>query len=233
MAYKWIRQFLLGRRQSVKVNGTRSGWSTVTSGIPQGSVLGPVLFVIYINDLPESIMSCVRMFADDTKIWSQVGQSDNHTRLQEDLDRLVSWSLVWQLRFNADKCKVLHVGPNNPEHQYSMESGDTRSVLLSTEVEKDLGVNMDPSLKFSKHTEIQMNKANRILGLIRRSYELLDGESLKRLYMALVRPHLDYCNSVCFPRLIKDKKLLEGVQRRETKLIPDLSNLPYEERLKK
>ena len=114
-----------------------------------------------------------------------------------------------------------------------MESGDTRSVLLSTELEKDLGVNMDPSLKFSKHTEIKVNKANRILGLIRRSYEFLDGESLKRLYMALVRPHLDYCNSVCFPRLIKDKKLLEGVQRRATKLIPDLSNLPYEERLTK
>ena len=102
---------------------------------------------------------------------------------------MVSWSLVWQLRFNADKCKVLHVGPNNPEHQYSMESRGTRSVLLSTELEKDLGVNMDPSLKFSKHTEIQVNKANRILGLIRRSYEFLDGESLKRLYMALVRPH--------------------------------------------
>ena len=141
----------------------------MTSGIPQGSVLGPILFVIYINDLPESIVSCVGMFADDTKIWSQVGQSDNHTRLQEDLDRMVSWSLVWQLRFNTDKCKVLHVGSNNPEHQYSMESGDTRSVLLSTELEKDLGVNMDPALKLSKHTEIQVNKANRILGLIRRS----------------------------------------------------------------
>ena len=88
-------------------------------------------------------------------------------------------------------------------------------------------------LNFSKHTEIQVNKANRILGLIRRSYEFLDGESLKRLYMALVRPHLEYCKSVCFPRLIKDKKPLEGVQRRATKLIPDLSNLPYEERLKK
>ena len=110
---------------------------------------------------------------------------------------------------------------------------DERVNLTKTELERDLGVNIDNELKFSEHVEIQVNKANRLLGLIRRSYEHLDSESLKLLFIALVRPHLEFANSVWSPRLEKDKKLIEGVLHRATKVIPGLRNLSYEERLAK
>ena len=105
--------------------------------------------------------------------------------------------------------------------------------LASSECEKDLGINIDNKLKFSKHIEIQVNKANKILGLIRRSYQFLDCKSLKQLFVALVRPHLEYGNSVWSPKLEKDKQLIESVLRRATKLMPSLNKFEYEERLKK
>ena len=205
----------------------------LTSGIPQGSVLGPILFVLFINDLPDDILSSIVMFADDTKLWSKVNNTEDRAALQFDIDKLATWSNDWQLSFNADKCKSLHLGHNNHEYQYSMPSTVTRKPIEKTNLEKDLGVNIDVQLKFSKHIEIQVNKANKILGMIRRSYEFLDGDSLKILFIALVRPHLEYSNAVWSPRYIKDKKLMERVQRRATKLIPDLKELPYETRLKK
>ena len=114
-----------------------------------------------------------------------------------------------------------------------MPSTVARKPLGKTNLEKDLGVNVDAKLKFSKHIEIQVNKANKILGMIRRSYEFIDGDSLKRLCIAIVRRHLEYSNVVWSPRYIKDTKLMERVQCRATKLIPDLKELPYETRLKK
>ena len=114
--------------------------------------------------------------------------------LQEDLNQLAKWADRWQLRFNASKCKALHIGRNNPGYNYYMknENGE-RTTLENTVLEKDLGVNIDPTLKFSLHTEMQVNKANKIMGLIRRSYQHLDPSSFKLLFTALVRPHLEYC----------------------------------------
>ncbi len=229
----WIEQFLKGRRQRVRVNGEVSEWKDVTSGIPQGSVLGPVLFVIFINDLPEVVQSYVEMFADDTKIFSTVKEEDS-LQLQEDLHSLTDWANIWQLRFNAAKCKTLHLGNGNQKKKYVMTDGEGKEEMLEgTELEKDLGIHVDPSLKFSKHVEVQVNKANRILGLIRRSYQHLDMESFKRLFTALVRPHLEYGVVVWSPRLIKDKDMIEGVLRRGSKLIPGLKDLPYDKRLEK
>ena len=109
--FKWIRNFLSDRSQRVKVNGSYSDWSKVTSGIPQGSVLGPILFTIFINDLPGEIQSSIKIFADDTKIYNSISNSDV---LTDDLSKLVSWSdKWWLLPFNVDKCKVLHYGRNN------------------------------------------------------------------------------------------------------------------------
>ena len=105
--------------------------------------------------------------------------------------------------------------------------------LENSEIERDLGVQVDKDLRFSQHIETQVNKANRLLGLIRRSYEHLDAESMKLLFVALVWPHLEFGNVVWSPRLEKDKKLVEGVQRRATKIIPGLKDLTYEQRLEK
>lgn len=232
---QWIRDFLIGRRQRVSVNGTLSDWAAVGSGVPQGSVLGPVLFVVFINDLPECLSSLCSMYADDTKVYRRVDGPEDRNKLQSDLNGLVDWADTWQLRFNADKCKVLHLGKKNRQFEYEMRkhvSTETNR-LQATELEKDLGVNMDNELKFSKHIEIQVNKANRLLGLVRRSYEYLDSEAMKLLFVALIRPHLEFGNVVWHPHLERDKKLVEGVLRRATKVIPGLKDLTYEERLKK
>ena len=230
----WIEHFLIGRRQRVSVNGAVSEWSSVTSGVPQGSVLGPVLFVIFINDLPEVLSSWCEMYADDTKVSASVDTDSERQMLQMEIDRLVEWADVWQLRFNASKCKVIHFGRNNPEHRYTMRlhQSEDRIMLEATTLEKDLGAQVDLELKFSSHIEMQVAKANKILGMIRRSYQFLDGESMRLLFTALVRPHLEFANVAWSPRFQKDKNLIEGVLRRATKLVPRLTNLPYGERLK-
>jgi hypothetical protein len=230
----WIENFLTGRKQRVKVNGDFSDWNDVTSGVPQGSVLGPVLFVLFINDLPDVVTNLCSMYADDTKIYGPVSTQAEAQTLQEDLDNLVEWSDKWQMRFNAEKCSLLHLGNKNMKMDYSMGShGGDRVVLNSSEGERDLGVFVDCDLKFSEHVEKQVNKANKILGLVRRSYEYLDCETMRMLFIALVRPHLEFANVVWSPRLEKDKQLIEGVLRRATKCIPGLKNMEYEDRLRK
>jgi len=276
--HEWIKSFLLGRRQLVKVNGKRSTWGKVESGIPQGSVLGPCLFVVFINDMHENIHNKIKLFADDTKLYGPAEQS-----MQEDVSRLMQWSTIWQLKFNRDKCKVIHFGRSNPGLDYTMSTEnhtsatnavsdepehrigetdqlaanaatqvqihgqlaagaahdqdqiieDLQNVTIARAVEeKDLGVLVDIDLKFSLHVEKQVNKANRILGMIRRSYVYLDAGVMRLLFCSLVRPHLEFANVVWSPRLVKDKNLIEAVQRRATKMIPGLRELPYEERLR-
>jgi hypothetical protein len=105
--HSWISDFLCGRRQRVVVNGAHSSWSEVLSGIPQGSVLGPLLFICYVNDMPDAVQGLIKMFADDTKVFNKVNTPSEQMSLQEDLRSLEDWSLKWQLRFNADKCKVM------------------------------------------------------------------------------------------------------------------------------
>lgn len=230
----WISDFLSNRKQRVKISGSASGWEEVTSGVPQGSVLGPVCFVIFINDLPEVVSSLCHMYADDTKIHAPTDTVEDSLVIQKDLDNLVDWADKWQLRFNADKCQALQLGSKNKKFKYNMRKhgSDEKVTLESSEVERDLGVNVDSDLKFSKHVEIQVNKANRILGLIRRSYEYLDAESLKLLFIALVRPHLEFANCAWSPRLERDKNLIERVLRRATKCIPGFRDLDYETRLR-
>jgi hypothetical protein len=228
----WIRDFLKDRRQRVVINGEESGWRAVLSGIPQGSVLGPVLFICFVNDMPDVVHGLIRMFADDTEIFSNVDTAEACQRLQSDLDALQQWSDEWQLRFNATKCKSMHLGRNNSKHPYYMKDATTTIELEETVCEKDLGVHMDPSLKFAEHCHKVVSKANQILGLIRRSFDFIDKQSLTYLYKGLVRPHLEYGNVVWSPLHKKDATLLENVQRRATKLAPEVAELEYEERLR-
>ena len=157
----WTKDFLLDRKQRVVVNGKLSSWSLILSGIPQGSVLGPILFVILINDLPDQIRSTVKIFAYDTKIFRALHEPEDYSYLQDDLDRLVEWSQLWQLHFNDSKCKVLHMGNSNPSHCYTVSN----IPLTKTAEEKDLGVIMDNELKF--HTAYAIKKASKMLRLFR------------------------------------------------------------------
>ena len=199
------------------------------SGVPQGSVIGPLLFLLFINDMPNEIKCNIQLFSDDAKIFKTVKNEEDHQDLVKDLDNLENWARLWQMKFNVWKCKVLHLGRRNPRYEYNM--GD--QTLETTTEEKDLGVIIDEKLKFDKHTEVQANKANKVLGLLRRSFETLDKETLVWLFKALVRPHLEYCNTVTYPVYEKDAKLLEGVQRRATKMVPEMKNYDYANRLKK
>ena len=224
----WIEQWLTDRRQRVVVDGEVSNWKSVLSGVPQGSVLGPILFLIYINDLDDSITSNVLKFADDTKLFRKVNTDGDKQHLQNDLDRLVKWSEKWQMLFNFGKCKCLHTGHRNLNVNYRM--GDT--VLGTTVKEKDLGVTISADMKVSEQCGIAASKGNQILGLIRRNITYKGKKLIIPLYKAIVRPHLEYCIQAWRPYRKKDIDTLERIQRRATKMIPELRDLSYEERLK-
>lgn len=230
---RWIEQFLVGRRQRVGVAGDMSSWSSVLSGVPQGSVLGPVLFVCYINDLPEAISSVIHMYADDTKIFRKVDEVVDREELQRDLDRLGKWTADWQLRFNVSKCRIMHIGAGNPGAGMTMTEGSTTSLLEETRLEKDLGVWFSYNLKPHEHVARTVSKANQILGLIRRTFTYMDPQLMKQLFTSMVRPLLEYANVVWHPYLQKDIELIEAVQHRATRMIPGYWKFGYEERLQK
>ena len=164
--FAWINSILSQRKQRVVVNGTFSKWTDVTSGIPQGSVLVPVLFIIYINDLPETVESMVHIFADDTKICRKITTKKDCAVLQKYLDMLQERSHKWLLKFNTSKCKVIRLGMHHPKHIYTMTKNNDIIHLAFTEIEKDLGIHVDNKLRFRDHEEIATSKAYKILGLI-------------------------------------------------------------------
>ena len=229
---RWIGSFLSGRRQKVTVNGEESQWAEVLSGVPQGSVLGPVLFICYINDLPEEIKTNVKLFADDTKVFADTSKDENGNVLQEDITRLDIWAQLWQLSFNASKCKVMHIGTKNQKRKYYMMQDGNKVEIETTTLEKDIGVHVDDELKFDQHIEIKCKQANKILGMIRRAFTYIDKDSMRQLYISLVRPILEYGHVISYPRLKKSAELIEGIQRRATKLVPNLSNEDYTTRLR-
>ena len=225
---KWIRSFLEGRTQKVKIGNESSSTSQVTSGIPQGSILGPILFTIFINDLPEAINSICKIFADDTKIYNTC---KNHVTIQQDLTSLQIWSNKWQLYFNGQKCKCLHHGRANPNHTYHFENENGNEALPDGFEETDLGVTFTLNLNFDKHINDKVKKANMMLGLIKRNFSFIDKNVFNTLYKSLIRPHLEYAQEVWQPYLKRQSKLIESVQRRATKLIPEIKHLTYEKRL--
>ena len=226
---RWIEAFLSGRKQQVVVSGCHSQWSPVTSGVPQGSVLGPLLFLTYINDIPDTVTSSIKIFADDTKVYRSVSNSSHIHDLQLDIDSVVQWSDTWQLPFNEAKCRCMHIGPCNQQHTYMLRG----NVLQSTNNEKDLGVVIDPDLKFRKQAASAASKATQVLAVIRRSFADLNEQTLTLLYKALVRPHLEYGNLIWGPFNRSDQKLIERVQRRATKLVSGIQNLPYPQRVQR
>ena len=225
---KWIRAWLQDRKQRVSINGTKSHWSNVTSGVPQGSVLGPLLFIIYINDIDIGIDSNISKFADDTKIGRVIKSDEDSAKLQEDLNKFFEWSEKWQMKFNVDKCKVLSIGDVNRETRYQMNN----DAIEKSDCERDLGVMISRNLKPSKQCVFARNKANKVLGFIQRSVSYKTSEVILKLYLALVRPHLDYAVQFWSPYYRMDIESLERIQRRMTRLIPGIRNLEYRDRLK-
>ena len=167
----------------------------------------------------------------DHQSWEKITNQNQTNDLQNDIDRLDEWSDKWKLRFNVAKCKTMHIGYHNDKHIYQMGSGENRMDLNQVTSEKDLGITFQDDLQFTKHLSDKVKKANSILGLIHRSFQHIDNEMLIHLYKALVRPHVEYASSVWSPFKLRNIKLIEGVQRRATRLSRDLRNEPYNIRL--
>ena len=230
--YNWIKSFLLQRKQFVSVNGVKSKTENVLSGVPQGTVLGPILFVMYINDLLDGIIADGLLYADDTKIFKCIMNKNDALCLQSDIDKLENWARVWLMNFHPGKCHTLTLGKfENIQHahQYKICNQNIEHV----DVEKDIGVQIDEELSFEQHISTKVRVANAIMGQIRRSFTFLDPDTFKKLYTSMVRPHLEYGQCIWSPFLMKYINMIERVQERATKLVDGLSKQDYSERLKK
>jgi hypothetical protein len=236
---RWLQDFLHDREQRVKVNGHLSDSTSIGSGIPQGSVLGPLLFIFYINDLPDNLQCNVLLFADDTKLYKigHIAREGEDDKLQCDLNHLQRWSDKWLLRFHPNKCKRLRIArsPDDTRTEpltLTSTASEETTVLETIAHEKDLGVTIDNSLKFNIHINAIVNKANRIMGLIRRTFTFLDIGTFRALFTTLVRPIVEYGQAVWSPFQMGAIRKVESVQRNATKWVNGLKDKSYSERLK-
>ena len=182
----WIEQWLNDKRQRVVVDGEVSSWKPVLSGVPQGSELGHVLFLKYLNDLEEGVTGNILEFAYDTKLFRKTKEIGDEQKLQDNIDKFVRFSEKWQMLFNFGKCKCLHTGPGNTDMNYEM-GGTSLSKIVK---EKYLGVSMNANMKVSDQCRIAASKGNQVIGMICRNITYKENSLIVPLYKAIVRPHL-------------------------------------------
>ena len=189
----WIKDFISSRKQQVHVNGCKSKYFDVISGVPQGSVLGPSLFIIFINTLVDkSGKSELFLYADDLKIYKEISSEEDAEALQQDLDRLYDWTKYSFLRFHPDKCVVMRymMSSRNTSIKSFYNMDETRLKIVTSE--KDLGILFKDDLSFDEHIAAKVRKATSLVGLIRRSFTHLDINMFRTLFTAIIRPHLEY-----------------------------------------
>ena len=208
----WIKSFLSNRTQRVVVEGVSSRENPVTSGVPQGSVLGPILFLIYINDLPECVTSEVRLFADDTILYREIRNPQDAQALQEDLNQLVKWEQDWLMEFHPGKCQVIRVTRSRSPmtnnyylHNHQLE------VVEST---KYLGITISHDLKWNTHINNTTNKAGKVLNMLKRNLKISNPTVKTQAYNSLVRPIAEYAAVVWDPYTKANINKVEMVQRR-------------------
>jgi hypothetical protein len=230
----WFESFLKDRRQRVILGDVVSDWEKVTSGVPQGSVLGPLLFVIFINDLPSILENYCKLYADDSKIIAIIKDELSNESLQKDIDSVTDWTKNWLMRLNATKCKVMHFGVDDDKYKYEIDDlcTDKRSSLEESECERDLGVHVASDLKWRYHVNEIASRANRVLGSLMKTFISRDSLLWKKLYVSLVRPHLEFASAVWNPYLEGDEKVLENVQRRAMRIPFSLRKMSEDDRLK-
>ena len=212
----WFESYLSNHQQCVKINNKYSHLLPVLSGIPQGSILGPLLFLVYVNDIPDYICNSVLyLFADDTKCLKFISNPADSIQLQDDINSLNHWSEQWSLLFNPTKIVQISFKPNL---QTSYAIGT--SLITKVESHKDLGIILSSSLIWDAHYNQIIAKAYSILGLLRRTFSLQNHtRSKKQLYISLVRSQLLYCSNLWKPHFIKHIQQFEWVQQWATKYI--------------
>ena len=226
-----ISDFLADRSFKVLVGNEKSEDYAVTSGVPQGSVLGPLLFLLYINDLPGKVRNHVSLFADDLKMH---GRSKSREFNQNDINELNKWQNIWLLTFNTkdNKCKVMHLGKNNPCNEYYLDG----KLLPKVESEKDLGVLFTNNLNWNDHIMKSVQSANSTIAWINRTVICRSAEIMLKMYKSLVRPQLEYCVQLWSPLPSHGNwgliLALENVQRSFTRMIDGIGTMTYENRLK-
>ena len=220
------------RKQRVVLGSNYSEWGDVWSGVPQGSVLGPLLFVIFINDLPESLSLPLKMYADDSKLLTVLKCDNDKVKMRQDIDSIARWCCTWSMKLNSAKCKVMHIGKNNEKNEYSINDGISRTILATTEMERDLGIFIRADGKWSDQVNSAASKANRTLGMMKNTFKCWSDEIVRIIYPTFIRPHLEFASSVWNPNRKKDIDTLEKVQRRATKTL-ESRHLSYENRIKK
>lgn len=194
------------------INGSPSTWEKVLSGVPQGTVLGPHLFLLFINDIGEAISSMIRLFADDCLVYRIINGPNDEIQLQNDLNTLVKWAETWGMSFNATKCNIMRVTNrrNQGEYNYTMMG----TTLKSTKSCKYLGIHIQNNMKWNMQSQHAASKASRVLGFIQRNFHHASVNIKEKLYHTLVRPHLEYGTAAWDPYYAKNINVLEKVQRR-------------------
>ena len=207
----WLRDWLTDRNQRVVCNSEFSDSILVESGVPQGTVLGPPLFNIFIDDIDTVArrIELILKFADDTKGMKIIRNEEDRKLLQETLDGLFEWANKWGMQFNLSKCKIMHVGRNNPEYKYTMGGVELQEV----EEERDVGVIIHKSLKPSAQCSKAANTAMAVLGQIGQNFHYRDRHIFVKLYKQYVRPHLEFSTPAWSPWLQGDIDRLEAVQK--------------------
>jgi hypothetical protein len=216
----WITHFLENRQQAVVVDGIRSDQVHVKTGVPQGSVLGPCLFLVYINDLPGNITSMVRLFADDTALHRTVSTNMDQAVIQEDLVKLAEWEENWNMKFHPGKCNVLPVTRKLHENRLSRFDYELHGHVLETvENTKYLGVTISTDLSWDDHIDQITRKANSTLGFVRRNLRIGNTKIKELAYKTFVRPILEYACTVWDPHTDTNINKLEMVQRRAARFV--------------
>ena len=217
----WLKSFLSHRKQRVQLRNGSSNWENVVSGVPQGSILGPTLFLIYVNDIPHDIQNTVKLFADDTKLYNSILTMDDCKSLQHDLDALAKWAQKWLLVFNETKCVVLRIRKSF-DFIYSLNNIPLQEVQL----QRDLGVLISNTLHPRNHIQQAIKTAYQRLGLIKRCFTSFTPSKTLTLYKSLIRPVLEYGSPTWAPWHQKDISSLDKVQRKCLKLSNTNLSLP-------
>ena len=227
----WICDYLNKRTQCVKVGNCFSNYASVGSGVPQGNVLGPLLFLLFITDICNIFgdFLSVKLFADDLKVYVVIDFTDNTERLQNGLNKLGECTEIWQINLSINKCLALHVGEQNPMSSYCISGLQQANVTETV----DLGILVDTRLRFDKHVCNIVHKAHQWAALIKRCFRTRDANVLMKAFTVYVRPLLEYCSPVWNPQYVCHISNIESVQRRFTKHLTGLKNNTYITRLSK